>query len=135
MILLLSILAGLAVYFFNPSPAITYSTGIVFGGLLTWRVFKYLGRKSKNSEFFQSVFKKMLSYYPKPIIITKTFSPESGNKDVEIITNILKTQMKFHPLEAKEAAEYSVKHGDTLEDRLKLALKYLDKVKVTTTVN
>jgi len=129
-IALLLIGVGLVSWFITFNPFFSYLAGAVLGGLLTVSMLRKLGKKAHSSLIAFGLFTKLSSYTP-----SYTFSVgvvnanDNGQKeeDKELIS-ILKKQMGFKPDQAREATDYALSQNPqgTLEDKIKMALKYLD---------
>lgn len=126
-------IVGVLSWFGKINAFVGYATGMVFGIALFWVFFRKLAGWAQRSMLFGEVFQftsgyKIRSYLTKDTLIPKE-TAVTLNVDFKNLTLILREQLGYPASDAKEAAAYAIeetKADDTIEEKVKKALSYLD---------
>ncbi len=127
------VIVGLLSWFGKINAFVGYATGMVFGVALFWVFFRKLAGWAQRSMLFGEVFQFASNYKIRSYLTKETLVPKEVamtlNVDFKNITLLLREQMGYPAIEAKEAAAYAIEETEsdaTIEDKVKKALNYLD---------
>ena len=111
---------------------VSFASGSVLGGILSWLVIRKFGKMAEKSIVAGEIFSFVSNYGIKHFIDRNSLVEKDakiGNtEDYKNIILILSSEMGFKKIEAKEAATYALAQttpNDPLETKLETALKYL----------